>query len=287
MKNADNDTCLIVEGGGFKTGFTSGILDALMVSQFRPFNQYIGISGGAVALSYFLSKQYRFCLNAILLLAQDKNFTNYKRTLGEQGFMDIDFIAAVAEKEVRFDLNKALTESNQYPVNFIATNRKTGSPGYIVPTANTWIDALIASCALPFVTKGKHQLAGEEYFDGGWSDPLPVKWAYKQGAKKILVLRTWPAGIRSAQSWTDYFGSIYYSSEPQLKTVFEKCHQNYNEGVAFIENPPDDVTIEQIAPVKLLKSGTYSYSKKSIMGDYRYGLDCGVRYVEKVRQDRT
>ena len=46
---------LIVQGGGFRTGFTAGILDAFMVLGYCPFDQIIGNSGGAISASYYLS----------------------------------------------------------------------------------------------------------------------------------------------------------------------------------------------------------------------------------------
>ncbi len=275
--------CLIVEGGGFKTGFTLGILDAFISCQFRPFDFYIGISGGSTAISYFLSGQYRQGLSAMRLLAKDDQFLDFRRALDRQGYMDIDFLAKVAEERIPFDLDKALAAAQQAEVRFVATNRLTGQAEYLIPNRENWLDIIIASSTLPFVTKGKHIINEVEYFDGGWSDPLPVKWAYEQGADDILVLRTWPEETRSTQSWTDYFGSIYFNDSPALREIFANCHLRYNEGVEFIENPPSDLTIQQIAPSKLLKSGTYSYSKKTIMSDYRYGVDQGLVYVNQQR----
>jgi predicted patatin/cPLA2 family phospholipase len=281
MKNS----CLIVEGGGFKTGFTAGVLDAFMSAGYNPFQKYIGVSGGSVAVSYYLSEQYRLCISAIKLLALDEHFINFKRTLGKQGYMDIDFLAKVAEEKVPFDLEKAINKSEKFDINFVATNRENGHAEYLRPNQETWIDSVIASSTLPFVTKGKHNIKGVEYFDGGWSDPLPVKYAYEQGAREILVLRTWPKGQRSSQSWIDYFGSVYFKDSPHLKAVFSDCHKIYNEAVDFIENPPSDLIIEEIAPKNLLKSGTYSHSSKTIMNDYRYGLDKGLFYInEKLKQ---
>ena len=46
---------IIVQGGGFMTSFTTGVLDAFQMSSYRPFESHIGISGGSIALSYFLS----------------------------------------------------------------------------------------------------------------------------------------------------------------------------------------------------------------------------------------
>ncbi len=271
--------CLIVEGGGFKTGFTAGILDAFIMSNYKPFNQYIGISGGCTALSYYLSEQYRFCISAIKLLAQDESFTDFKRTFGQKGYMDIDFIANVAQEKVPLNLEKAISGLRDASLHFVATNRETGNAEYLEPTLVNWIDTVIASSTLPFVTKGKHFVNGIEYFDGGWSDAIPVKWAYEQGASEILILRTWPEGTRSTQSWSDYFGSVYFSSSPTLKKVFEESYKKYNESVDFIESHPSEVVIEQITPTKLLKSSTYGYSKNTIMNDYRYGVDKGLNFV--------
>ncbi len=274
-------SCIVVEGGGFKTGFTSGILDAFMAASYDPFHQYLGVSGGSVALSYFLSQQYRCCLNSILTLAKDKNFLKFTRSLGTKGYMNIDFIAEVARSKVPFEIAKAMERLTESDVYFVATNRNAGIPEYITPGQDSWLDVVVASCTLPFVTKGKHLVNGVEYLDGGWSDPLPVKWAYDNGARDILVLRTRPTRDRTKQSWTDYFGSIYFNSNPNLSEVFDKAYQKYNEALEFIDNPPADLKIHQLAPKKPLKSTTYSYSKKSIMRDYRYGLDFGVNYLMK------
>jgi predicted patatin/cPLA2 family phospholipase len=278
--------CLIVEGGGFKTGFTSGVLDAFITGQYGPFDLLIGTSGGAVALSYYLSQQYRSCLKAIRFLANDKHFTNLRRVLQEEGYMDIDYLANVAEEKVPFLVDQAIENSQGKEVRFVATHLESGQAAYLSPNHENWLDCVIASSTLPFVTKGKHEVDKEAYFDGGWSDPLPVKWAYEQGAKEILVLRTWPTFFRSRQSWTDYFGSLYFNSTPSLKDVFANAFERYNISLAFMEGAPGDVKITQIAPSKILKSSTYRYTNSSIMKDYRYGLDLGAQYVYSKRRGK-
>ncbi len=278
-------SCLIVEGGGFKTAFTAGILDSFIINNFDPFSSYIGVSGGAIAASYFLSKQYRFCVNAMKILAKDQNFLDYKRTFGEQGYMDIDFLYKVAREKVPFDLEKAVKISEEARVYFVATNKENGNPEYLRPIQENWLDAVVASSTLPFVTKGLHRIENKIYFDGGWSDALPVKWAYENGIRKILVLRTWPTEYKSTQSWSDYFGSIYHKASPHLRDTFANCYKRYNEAIEFMNNPPSDLQVTQIAPAKMLKSGTYSYTKRTIMKDYRYGVDLGLSHLNSLHQD--
>ncbi len=273
--------CLIIEGGGFKTAFTSGVLDAFISINYFPFKTLIGISGGAVAMSYFASNQYRYCIKSLRLLSKDDQFSNYKRTFGEKGYLDIDYLATVASQKVPFDMDLALERTKNKEVVIVATDRKKGLPVYFNPTKKDWVQKVIASSTLPFATKGVHKLNGRSYFDGGWSDPLPVKWAYANGAKKILVIRTKPRGIREKQSWSDYFGSKYYRTESALSKVFESNFNTYNDAADFLENPPKDLVVEQIDPKFLLKSGVYSYSKKTLMLDYRYGVDKGLFFLNK------
>jgi len=283
MSDSTGKHYLIVEGGGFKTGFTSGILDAFIAGGFDPFDGYMGVSGGSVAVSYYTAKQYRQTLESILYLAKDSNFVKYRRSLGQEGFMDIDTLGRVSTKIIPFDIKKALLHIRNKDFRIVATDRQEGNPVYFKPSAQKWIDHVIASCTLPFVTKGKHIIDGREYFDGGWSDALPVKYAADQGASRITVLRTWPVESVFNQSWPDYFGGIYFKGTPVLKEIFEKNYTIYNNSIEFINNPPQGITVDQLAPKKLLKSGTYSYSKKSIMNDYRYGLDVGLRYIAQFK----
>ena len=131
--------CLIIEGGGFKTGFTTGILDAFQISNYRPFDFYIGVSGGAIATSYFLSEQYRQCISAIKLLASDEQFTKFTRSFGDQGYMDIDYLRQVANQKVPLDLDMAFRSTQQAKVFFVATHRNTGVAHYLQPIPENWL----------------------------------------------------------------------------------------------------------------------------------------------------
>ena len=280
---AAKQTTLIVEGGGFKSAFTTGVLDAFQMTGFRPFNRFLGVSGGSIALSYFLSEQYRAGLESLLHMGQDTNFTAYSRLFSEQGFMDLDILSAVARERVVFDLLTAMRANLRYPVRFVATDELTGQPAYLRPTRENWLDALIASSAIPFFTKGRHTFAGRSYMDGGCSDPLPARYAYDHGARSVLVLRTWPRDKRFTRSWADVAGSYYYRGQPILKGIVDQGHAIYNAAADFLDNPPEDLTVHQIAPDKLLATGTYLNSEESILRDYGLGLDGGLRFVAGVR----
>ena len=48
----ENKKVLILEGGGFKTSFSAGVMDAFQMQAHNPFDSYIGVSGGCIAISF-------------------------------------------------------------------------------------------------------------------------------------------------------------------------------------------------------------------------------------------
>ncbi|MDX2362163.1 MAG: patatin family protein [Crocinitomicaceae bacterium] len=270
---------LILQGGGFRTAFTAGVLDAFRTHHYNPFDGYVAVSGGAIALSYYLSDQYRCYYDALCLLAEDKHFMSWNRLISPMGVMNVDYFRTVAEEIIPFDIDKALETVEGKEMAIVLTNRSNGAAHYYHPDRKHWIDAIIATCTLPFVTKGSHMLHGEDFMDGGWSDPLPVKWAFDHGARDIVIVRTSPSELKLEQTWSDYFGTYIYSSQGKLKACFEENHLKYNDSVDFMNNPPEDLNLIQIAPEAPLQTGTYSNNVKLITADYRHGLDCGLRYL--------
>lgn len=283
MGKKEHKKTIIVQGGGFRTGFSTGVLDAFQTVGYNDFELYVGVSGGSIALSYFLSEQYQKCFDAMCLLAEDPNFLSFNRMIWNQAIMDIDYFHEVAAKLVPFEIEKALANAKSKELAFVMTNRNTGEPHYYHPNKKTWTDAVIASCTLPFVTKGKHSLQGVEYMDGGWSDPLPVEWAYNNGSREMLVVRTSPVDLKANQSWSDYFGTFVFRSNENLKNCFEHNHQKYNDSIEFLNNPPKDLKINQIAPDSPLRAGTHSNSVSAITADYRHGVQAGLDFIHRIK----
>lgn len=270
---------LIIQGGGFRTAFSAGVLDAFRAHKHDDFDAYVAVSGGAIALSYFLSGQYRKCYEAICFLAQDKHFMNWNRLISANGIMDVDYFRSVADEKVPFDLRTALGAVDGKELAFVFTTRETGEAVYYQPDATNWVEAVIATCTLPFVTKGRHTLDGVDYFDGGWADPLPVHWAYRNGATEMVVIRTTPATLKVTQTWPDYLGTWVHRSNEKLSACFDSIHIRFNAAVDFLTDPPQGVNVTQIAPQFPLQTGTYSNNVKLITEDYRCGLEAGIHYL--------
>jgi predicted patatin/cPLA2 family phospholipase len=266
---------LIVQGGGFRTAFSAGVLDAFIKNNHNPFSIYVGVSGGAIAASYFIANQPRHCLDAIKFLSANKRYLDLTRLLSSKAIVDVEVFHDISNKFMPFDFISAEKNLLNKRLAIVMTDRETGNPNYYHPKIDTWQDAIIASCSFPFITKGKQHIEGLDYMDGAWSDPLPIEWAVKQGATDITIVRTMLAHEKISKSWLDLVGEIYYRNDEGLKSAFTKNHLQYNQSIDFINNPPKGITIRQVAPDVNLKAGVYTNSKSLIDEDYLYGFEKG------------
>lgn len=276
---------LIVQGGGFRTGFAAGVLDAFIVLDYYPFDRIVGVSGGAIASSYYLAKQYGACVEAMYWLANDSEFVKLKHVIQERGYMNIDYLREVAQEHVPLKLEDVFTGAEGKEVHFVATNRATGSAEYLKPNNKDWIEVVIASCTLPFITKGVHKVRDMDLMDGAWGDPLPVRWTADQGADDILIIRTSHITKKMSKSIPNYLGSWFFRSQKELSDCFAQHHTYYNDSLDFIKSSPENVKIEQLWPEDGLKCTGTSYSVNAIKTDYRYGLQVGLDFVRKMNSD--
>lgn len=274
---------LIVQGGGFRTGFAAGVLDAFMALDYFPFDRIVGVSGGAIASSYYLAKQYGSCVEAMYWLANDTEFVKLKHAIQDRGYMNIDYLREVAYEHVPLNLENVFTAAKGKDVHFIATNRATGSPEYLRPNNKDWVEVVIASCTLPFITKGVHKVRGMELMDGAWGDPLPIQWTADQGADDILIIRTSHLTKKMTKTIPNYLGSLFFRSQKELSDCFATHHNFYNDSLDFIKaSEGSNIKIEQLWPEDGLKCTGTSYSVNSIKADYRYGLQVGLEFVRKL-----
>jgi predicted patatin/cPLA2 family phospholipase len=274
---------LVVQGGGFRTAFSAGVLDAFLEANHNPFKIYAGVSGGAISMSYYIASQQQYCIRAIEFLSANRDYMNPARILKSQSVINVDIFHDIADLHMPYDYDTALQCIRDRKVAIVMTDRNSGMPHYHRPDTNDWKDAIIASCAFPFASKGKHELNGTDYMDGAWSDPIPVEWAVQQGATDVTLIRTDTAGEQQ-QSWLDKFGELYYRNSPGLKKVFATNHENYNRALRYLANVPEGICVSQIAPQMNLKSGVYTDSKEDIRTDYQHGLEMGRNFLTGMNQ---
>ena len=155
----------------------------------------------------------------------------------------------------------------------------TAESEYLQFEESYWIDAMIASGTLPFLVKTPSIINGRRKFDGGITDPIPVKKAYEMGAREIVVIRTYEKEFKRKIKLENYIAAIYLKNYPNLRKAMLIHDKTYNESLTFINNPPKDCKIHQLCPPHRLKTRRDSTDQITMKKDYELGLSVGKNFI--------
>ena len=274
---------LIVEGGGFKSGFTAGILDSFIINGFDPFHLYLGISGGAMNITSFISRQYKRNVNIISSMSENANFISIVRFLKGGNYMELKYLLEVALKEYPFDMDTANENLKDADCKVVVTNFQNGNPAYLSVKKYGWLKTMQATGSLPVAIRGYCEIAGRKYIDGGLSDPLQVKRVYDWGYRNIILLRTHQNDVEPDWKLSSLYAPVIYRNNPKLKKLIMRNDKIYSRQQKYISNPPKDLKLIHIAPQTELECGVISSSLEDVRMDYRHGLELGLDVLPELR----
>lgn len=294
---------LIAEGGGQRGIFTAGVLDAWLDNDFDPFDLFIGTSAGSQNLTSFLSRQKGYAKRLIRGLSRHKRFYQLGRGLVGGNVVDLDwYFDKTTQGSFALDFSAAAKSLGQRELLITATNSRDRQGYFLRPNGDNdhWRELLKASSALPFLYKQGVKLApwltasaanqvhtdddypqADFYLDGGLAAPLPVREAYRRGARKIVVIRTVNEDFHAQSAWVHKLKSWICVSGYCPKTIdyLAQHEQAYEQELAFIANPPDDVEIIQIFADDNLQSKLLGSTDMGLRHDYQTGITAGNTFL--------
>jgi predicted patatin/cPLA2 family phospholipase len=253
--------------------FSAGVLDVFLENNFNPFDLAIGVSAGACNLASHLAGQHGRNRRSYVELMTRREFIDRRRVLGRRSMIDLDWLwDALAEREP-LDVEAIARRGTEFIV--VATSRQTGKAVYLRPGPGQMFDALKASSALPVLYHGDISLSGEHLVDGGVSDPIPVDEAYRRGARRILVVRSRPAAAVKSDGLSARGIAWLLRHEPSLAAAVRATAARYRNAVAFLNAPPSDCEIIQVAPRVALATKRTTQDRACLERDYELGRTLG------------
>ena len=271
-------TALVVEGGGNRGVFSFGITDSFIRNNFDPFDIYIGVSNGAAVLFWYLMRESENNLDKMLFGAKSK-YINYKNLFSKKDIISFHNLYKDADDYFKPDLNELKNNIRGKIYSVVVSDANTAESEYLQFEESYWIDAMIASGTLPFLVKTPSIINGRRKFDGGITDPIPVKKAYEMGAREIVVIRTYEKEFKRKIKLENYIAAIYLNNYPNLRKAMLIHDKTYNESLAFINNPPEDCTIHQVCPPHRLTTRRDSTDQRIMKKDYELGLSVGQNFI--------
>jgi predicted acylesterase/phospholipase RssA len=124
--------------------------------------------------------------------------------------MDLDWLLDACDREDPLDVAALLGCGVELLVT--TTSADSGEPVYLEPRADDASTLLKASSALPILYRGPVLLRGQRLVDGGVAAPIPVREAYRRGARRILVVRTRARGVTKQVGFEHYIGALAFAT---------------------------------------------------------------------------
>ena len=272
---------LVVEGGGMRGAFTSGVLDAFLQQQFNPFDLCVGVSSGSTNVANYLAAQEGRTLHIYLDHSLRSEFIRYGRFFRGGDLLDLKWMWDVVEQE--YPLNQEQLFANHAEFYMVLTHAISGEATYIKACKANILEGLRASSSIPVLTRQAVEIFGEPYFDGGVADALPVHWAAKQDrVAKMMVVRTRPKNYYKASLKGDKLLAKYYAKQRQgfAQSLLTRT-QRYNDAVQFLHTSPAQTLLEICPPDLKNMASRLSKNKAKIRYSYDVGLDAGHQAIEE------
>ena len=267
----DNNTGLVLEGGGLRGVFTCGVLDCFMDHGIR-FPFAVGVSAGACnGLSYMSGQRGRAKSSNIDLMAKH-HYIGLKYLLTQRNIMDFKLLFEDFPKRIiPYDYDAYFSNPARFVM--VTTNCLTGKAEYFEEKSSSKrvMDIVRASSSLPFVSPITY-VDGVPMLDGGIADSIPVRYALSQGYERLVVILTRNKGYRKQNSEMRA-AKVFYRKYPNLQKALSQRNLVYNQTMDLIERLEDEGRITVIRPIRPIEVGRMEKDTAKLTMLYQEGYD--------------
>ncbi len=264
--------CLLLEGGGMRSVFTSGVLEYFLEKNLN-FDRIIGVSAGACAGASFISGQKGRNWKVNVEFPSDKRFMGFYHLITKGSYFNIPFIfREIPEKLVPFDNKAAFENTAEFDV--VITSLTTGKSVFLAKNEIATIGmntALIATSSIPMISRPV-PINGRLFYDGGVSDSIPVEYALSKHAKVVVVL-TRPRGYRKGKLKNTGLIKLAFRKHPEFLKAMLNRNVEYNRSLDFCDKMEKEGRLFLIAPSAEYAVGRTERNFKKRADLYYYGYN--------------
>jgi predicted patatin/cPLA2 family phospholipase len=267
----DNNTALVLEGGGLRGVFTCGVLDCFMDHGIRfPFT--VGVSAGACNGLSYMSGQRGRAKSSNIDLMDKYHYVGLKYLLTQGCIMDFKLLFEdFPEKIIPYDYDAYFSNPDRYVM--VTTNCLTGKAEYLEEKSSSErvMSIVRASSSLPYVTEITY-VDGIPMLDGGIADSIPVRYAMDHGYENLVVVLTRNRGYRK-KAGKIRIAKAFYRKYPALQNALMERNTVYNRTMDLIESLEDQGKITVIRPIRPLEVGRMEKDTAELSALYQEGYD--------------
>ncbi len=275
----NDNTGLVLEGGGMRGVFTIGVLDYFLDHEIF-FTYNVAVSAAACnGLSYISKQRGRARYVSIELLERYK-YIGLKYLFTQRSILDQTLLYdKIPNEEVPFDYEACF--NFPYPFEMVTTDCHTGKACYLTErrSPKRLIDVAKASSSLPYVSHIV-EVDGRPMLDGGLADSIPVERAMEMGKSFNVVVLTRNKGYRETERDIK-IPRFVYAEYPRLRLLLSKRHEYYNQQLQLVDDLEAEKRILCIRPERPLEVDRLSSDTERLNALYEEGYACAKAAVEQ------
>lgn len=274
-----SNTGLVLEGGGMRGVFTSGVLDALMKHEVY-FPYVVAVSAGACNGLSYMSRQPRRARYSNIDMLQKYDYISLRSLIVNGSIFDPEILYERFPEEIMpFDYETY--EKNPATFEMVTTNCRTGRAMYLSERHDHQRLTRIAkaSSSLPFVAKIT-EVDGIPMLDGGIVDSIPIVRSIDTGHHENVVVLTRNRGFRSTEPDVKT-PRFLYREYPRLRVALSRRTAEYNRQLDLIERMEDWGEIIVIRPQRPLEVGRITQDVEKLERLYEEGFQLGEQFVKE------
>ncbi|EON70522.1 patatin-like phospholipase family protein [Lysinibacillus sphaericus] len=278
--NVENAS-LILEGGTFRTLFTSGVLDAFLEHDIMmPY--VVAISAGAINACSYVSQQKERSLRVLMDYRHDKRYMGLKNFLKEKSLFGLDFAYNVIPNQLDI-FDWATYQQYQGKLLFGVTNATTGQVEYMdAREMDRQCTMLRATCAIPILFP-EIKLNDTAYYDGGLAEPIPIQHGIERGFDKHVLVLTRPKGYRKKlDRQSKWAMRLLAKRYPNLVKSMEKRADHYNASLARCEQLEEEGRAFIFRPTEALNS--FEKDTTQMRSNYEMGYEQALQQMAALKQ---
>lgn len=275
----DRKTALVLEGGGMRGVFTSGVLDAFMKHDLT-FPYIVAVSAGACnGMSYVSHQPRRARISNIDYLARYK-YIGLRHLVTQGCIFDRELLYdKFPNQYLPFDFDTFFSSPMTFEM--VTTNCLTGQPMYLSERHDRQraLDIVRASSSLPYVSKIV-DVDGIPMLDGGIVDSIPLQHAIDMGHPTNVLVLTRNRGYRDTGKDMK-IPRFIYRKYPRLRVVLSRRLAAYNAKLEYVERMEDEGRVICIRPERPMEVDRIEKDIAKLERLYEEGFALGERFCEK------
>ncbi len=273
-------TGVIDVGGGNRGAFGAGVLDYCL-DHGIVFDYCIGVSAGSANCASYIAGQRGRNLRFYTKYNISREAVSIRNGLRNHSMLNLDYIfRTVSDEDGEDPLNyEAFARSGQI-CKIVTTDAQTGNPVFFdkQDVRKNDYGVLSASCNLPVVNRA-YIFRGREYYDGGLSDPIPVRYAFDDGCDKVVAILTLPKDyFRSSQD--DKRAARLLRAYPKIRERIINRASLYNRELEELLRLEKQGKVLIIAPHAKADMDTLGKNKAVIESLYREGYQSAEKILD-------